>query len=375
MFTIIGNNFTFYAFWAEIALKFMDTKIILGIETSCDDTSAGLVNADREVLSNVVASQVDLHTRYGGIVPEIASRQHIIDIRPVVNEALRIAGVNLDDVAAVAVTYGPGLAGSLLVGINFAKGLVAATGKPLIAVNHLEGHFSATWAINDKYGGAETKILKDLINRQIPILGLLVSGGHTELVIINNPLDFVLIGETRDDAAGEAFDKVARILGLRYPGGPEIERVAETVDETFSLPRAWLRGTDDFSFSGLKTAVLTRARKDGIYPSDCSSRDPVLVAKLAKAFQESVIDVLVTKTMDAASRVGSGAIILAGGVAANGPLREELTRRSNLPVLIPPVSLCTDNGAMIALSGLARFETGQSTSFDLDVQPDLRLGA
>ena len=353
----------------------MGIELVLGIETSCDETAAGLVDGGRNVLSNIVATQVDLHTRYGGIVPEVASRQHVIDIQPVVREALESAGARLGDVSAIAVTNGPGLAGSLIVGVNFAKGLAAAAGKPLVGVNHLEGHLSAAWARLGEYGAAESEALDSVLGSGAPIMCLLVSGGHTELVVMTGPNRFELIGETRDDAAGEAFDKAARVLGLRYPGGPEIQRLAESARETEPLPRAWLPGTDDFSFSGIKTAVLNRARREGIYPPPDGGPDYEKAASLARAFQDAVIDVLVTKTLAAADRRGCGAIVLAGGVAANGPLRERLRQKSSVPVVIPPVPLCTDNGAMIALGGLARLSEGRVSGWDLDVMPGLRVGA
>ena len=345
---------------------------ILGIETSCDETSIGVVDGDGRVLANVVATQVDIHARYGGIVPEVASRQHVLDIRPVCEQAVVDAGIDWGEIDAVAATHGPGLAGSLIVGLNFAKGLAATLGVPLVGVNHMDGHVYGAWARTED---RDLEPFQDLVGEQ-PIMCLVVSGGHTELVLLEGHGKFRLLGETRDDAAGEAFDKAARVLGLRYPGGPEIQRVAENAPDAEPLPRAWMRGTDDFSFSGLKTAVLNRARSLGIYPPDASGEpaDPEVVAGIAKAFQDSVVDVLVTKTIAAAKRENCAGIVLVGGVAANGPLRETLVKKSPLPVSIPPFNLCTDNGAMIAMSGLVNYRNGRRDDFDLDVIPSLRIG-
>ena len=345
---------------------------ILGIETSCDETSIGIVDGDGRVLANVIATQIDLHARYGGIVPEVASRQHVLDIRPVCEQAIEDAGLDWGDIDAVAATHGPGLAGSLIVGLNFSKGLSAALGVPFIGVNHMDGHVYGAWARTEDH---DLEPFQELVGEQ-PIMCLVVSGGHTELVLLEGHGKFRLLGETLDDAAGEAFDKVARVLGLRYPGGPEIQRVAEGAPETDPFPRAWMRGTDEFSFSGLKTAVLTRARELGIYPPNGvdGGADPDVVAGLAKAFQDSVVDVLVTKTTAAAKRENCAGIVLVGGVAANGPLRQTLTDKSPLPVAIPPFKLCTDNGAMIAMSGLVNFRNGRRDDWDLDVIPSLRIG-
>jgi N6-L-threonylcarbamoyladenine synthase len=345
---------------------------ILGIETSCDETSVGVVDGDGRVRANVISTQIDLHARYGGIVPEVASRQHVLDIRPVCEQAIVDAGIDWGDIDAVAATHGPGLAGSLIVGLNFSKGLSAALGVPLVGVNHMDGHVYGAWARTPDH---DLEPFQDLVGER-PIMCLVVSGGHTELVLLEGHGKFRLLGETRDDAAGEAFDKAARILGLRYPGGPEIQRVAEGAPETEPLPRAWMRGTDEFSFSGIKTAVLNRARKLEIYPKlpTDDKADPQVVAGLARAFQDSVVDVLVTKTITAATRENCAGIVLVGGVAANKPLRETLVRKSPLPVAIPPFELCTDNGAMIAMSGLVNFRNGRRDDWDLDVVPSLRIG-
>ncbi len=356
---------------------------ILGIETSCDETSVGIVDGNGRVLANVIATQVDIHARYGGIIPEIASRQHILDIRPVCEQAVRDAGIDWGEIDAIAATHGPGLAGSLIVGLNFAKGLSASLDVPLVGVNHMDGHVYAAWAlppipdveITAGAGEVGLKSFQEEIGKK-PIMCLVVSGGHTELVLLVGHGKFRLLGETRDDAAGEAFDKVARVLGLRYPGGPEIQRVAEGAPEIEPFPRAWMRGTDEFSFSGLKTAVINRARSLGIYPRENPDQkiDPVVVAGMARAFQDSVVDVLVTKTIAAAVREGCAGIVLVGGVAANGPLRETLAAKSPLPVAIPPFKLCTDNGAMIAMSGLVNYRNGRRDGWDLDVIPNLRIG-
>lgn len=353
--------------------------IVLGIETSCDETAAGVVNGDGNVLANTVATQVDVHSRYGGIVPEVASRQHIIDIRPVVQAALEEARTNWSSVDAIAVTHGPGLAGSLIIGVNFAKGLAAGTGIPLVGVNHLEGHIYAAWARAEQGAPAcgdrpDADLLDGVLASGNPVMCLLVSGGHTELVLMSGYGRFELIGQTRDDAAGEAFDKAARVLGLRYPGGPEIQRVAAKGAESHPFSRAWMPGTHDFSFSGIKTAVLNRARREGIYPHPAGGVHEDAVALLARAFQESVVDVLVTKTLAAAEKFGCGAVVVAGGVAANRLLREEFRSRSGLPVVIPPISLCTDNGAMIAMAGLKSFESGRRDGWGLDVEPGLGIG-
>ena len=367
--------------------------MILGIETSCDETAAGIVDDDGRLLANVVASQADIHARYGGIVPEVASRQHIRDVQAVVETALEHANLRWSQIDAIAVTNGPGLAGSLMVGVNYAKGAASSAAKPLIGVNHLVGHVMAAFIRipNDLFGHAHTD--NRIADTHEPVadalanLGdsaamcLIVSGGHTELVLAEKDgtfLKFNLIGETRDDAAGEAFDKAARAIGLPYPGGPAIQNAAETVrdNDVEPLPRAWLHGSHEFSFSGLKTAVLNRARRENIYqhPESETEPDATTVANIAKAFQDSVIDVLVTKTIRAAEEFDCSAIVLVGGVAANRPLRETMTRTSPLPVVTPPIPLCTDNGAMIARAGLDSYISGARDSFELDVIPSLRIG-
>jgi N6-L-threonylcarbamoyladenine synthase len=323
---------------------------ILGIETSCDETAAAVVEDGVSILSNQIASQVEIHARYGGVVPEVASRQHILAIIPILKQAMAKAKVTWSDINGIAATFGPGLAGSLLVGVNVAKAIALAHGLPVTGVNHLEGHIYANWLTDGSI--------------DFPLVCLIVSGGHSDLVLMKGHGDYVLLGRTRDDAAGEAFDKAARILGLGYPGGPAIERAAGEGTASIQLPRAWLKGTNDFSFSGIKTALL-RLAEDGKISSQ---------ADAAASFQEAVIDVLVTKTVAIAKELRVKQILLAGGVAANELLRQWLVKNSPLPVLIPPPVLCTDNAAMIAACGYYRFKAGKIDSLDLDVIPSLKLG-
>ena len=362
--------------------------MILGIETSCDETAAGIVDADGCLRANIVASQAEIHSQYGGIVPEVASRQHIRDINAVVDAALQEARCGWDDIDVVAATNGPGLAGSLLVGVNFAKGAAAASGTTFITVNHLVGHVMAAFIkLQDATSVAQPTTRDDVTvdgRADSRYMALIVSGGHTELVVMQGSLDagfeFRLIGETRDDAAGEAFDKAARTLGLGYPGGPAIQSAAEDADpgHGIRLPRAWLGGGSEFSFSGLKTAVIEVARAHGIDgpdPDTCDDKRQT-VAAIAHEFQASVVEVLVTKTIRAAHDHSCEGIVLVGGVAANRPLRERLIADSPLPVLVPPISLCTDNGAMIAMAGRQKMISGAASEseFDADVIPSLRIG-
>jgi N6-L-threonylcarbamoyladenine synthase len=326
--------------------------VILGIETSCDETAAAIVVDGRYVESNVVASQDDVHRETGGVVPEIASRLHLRSIGPVVERALEEAGRDWGHIDLVAVTHGPGLAGALLVGLNTAKALSFARGLPLLGVNHLEGHVYANWLV-------------DQVEPRFPLVCLIVSGGHSDLVLMREHGKYVRLGRTLDDAAGEAFDKAARMMGLGYPGGPAVQEAAEGGDPArYALPRAWLRPSWDFSFSGLKTAVLRTVRETG---------ESLAVADLAASFQEAVVDVLATKTVETAREHGAQSIALAGGVAANLPLRARLRQLSEVPVLIPPVRLCTDNAAMIAAAAHFRFEAGARSSLDLDVFPVLPI--
>jgi N6-L-threonylcarbamoyladenine synthase len=332
---------------------------VLGIETSCDETAVAVVAGGRRILSNVVASQVQLHARYGGVVPELASRQHVEALVPALDEALERAACRLRDIDAVAVTFGPGLAGALLAGVNFAKALAFARSLPLVAVNHLEGHLYAAWLHADGEPEQEAPVF--------PALALIVSGGHSDVVLIEGHGRYRRLGETVDDAAGEAFDKVARLLGLGFPGGPAVDRLAATATGvSLRLPRARLDRPYDFSFSGLKTKVLRIVRgEEGTSPG---------APELAAAFQESVVDSLVTKAVQAARDHGAGRILLTGGVAANSLLRSSLAERSPVPVLAPAPALCTDNGAMIAACGYQRLLAGETAALDLDVAPGLRIG-
>ncbi len=338
---------------------------ILGIETSCDETAVSVVEDGRFILSNVIASQVDMHARYGGVVPEVASRQHVLEMTPALEETLGRAGLDWGGVDCIAVTNGPGLAGALLVGVNTAKALALATGLPLMGVNHLEGHVYANW-LEDADPESEAGF---------PLTCLIASGGHTDLLLMEGHGLYTLLGRTRDDAAGEAFDKAARILGLGFPGGPEVQRAAVDAAGEFTLPRAWLRGTHDFSFSGLKTALLHQARDLGVYPpKDDAPPDARLVREMAAAFQTSVADVMAAKTLEAARAYDAKGVMLGGGVAANSQLRQSLRERSDLPVFIPSPALCTDNGAMIASCAWFRREPGGGDGWDMDVHPSLRLG-
>jgi N6-L-threonylcarbamoyladenine synthase len=320
---------------------------VLGIESSCDETAAAIVEDGQWILSNQVASQVEIHARYGGVVPEVASRQHVLAVIPIIRQAIdRVLTGRID---AVAVTQGPGLAGSLLVGVSVAKAIALAKDIPLIGVNHLEAHIYANWL-----GGS---------NPEFPLLCLIVSGGHTDLVYMENHGIYSLIGQTRDDAAGEAFDKAARILNLGYPGGPAIDKAARTGVPTLEFPRSWLPGTFDFSFSGLKT-FLYRQAEDG-----CISD----VNNAAASFQLAVVDVLVTKTVAAARQWPVKQILLSGGVAANKSLRDALKVKSPVPVLAPSPDFCTDNAAMVAACGYFKLKQGCVNSLDMDIIPDLKL--
>jgi N6-L-threonylcarbamoyladenine synthase len=325
---------------------------ILGIETSCDETAIGVVADGVRLFSSVVASQVELHATYGGVVPELASREHVGAVIPVLDEALSRAGCTMGEIDGVAATYGPGLAGALLVGWNFAKALAFAHGKPLIPVNHLEGHIYAAWLDREEQA-------------EFPALVLIVSGGHSDVVLMEAHGKYRRLGQTVDDAAGEAFDKVARLLGLGFPGGPAIDRLArEAPKASLKLPRAKLDRPYDFSFSGLKTKVQQIVRGE----------DPPDTAELAAAFQESVVDSLVTKAVAAADEHEVRQVILSGGVAANSALRVELAERARMPVLVPPPALCTDNGAMIAACGYYRLQAGDLAKLDADVAPGLVIG-
>ena len=359
----------------------LEETVILSVESSCDETGIAVIRGGREILSNVVASQTALHAASGGIVPEVAARAHLRWIVPVLDQALGDADVAVDDVDAVAVTQGPGLAGSLLVGLNFAKTLAWIHDKPLVGVNHLEGHLYAAWLRDLGPQAAQPE------EPVFPLVALIVSGGHTFLVEMPDHLTYRLLGQTVDDAAGEAFDKVGRLLGLSYPGGPAISRAAEAATRhDAAFPRAWLGDSYDFSFSGLKTAArrtIDEARageglptgRDAAHEPDARLSD-ASTAELAWGFQDAVVDVLVTKTMRAALATGARSIVLGGGVAANGALRTRLAGEAEargLPLIVPRPALCTDNGAMIGAAGARRFATGERSGLDLDARPSLPL--
>ena len=329
---------------------------ILAIETSCDETACAIIENGRALLASTVASQMDIHARYGGVFPEVASRQHVLSIIPVVEQTLVQSSLTLKDIDALAVTRGPGLAGSLVVGMNMAKGLALGLGLPLVGVNHLEGHIYSPWV----YNAGESIPAEP----QFPLMALLVSGGHTELNLMTDHLTYKRLGSTLDDAAGEAFDKVARLLGLPYPGGPSIQKSAEGGDPTrFKFPRARLENPYDFSFSGLKTAVLYEVnalkKKSSMLP----------VEDLAASFQATVVDTLFKKTMQAARDHHAKEILVAGGVSANRALRQAFQNQTEIKVHIPAFSLCTDNAAMIAAAGYFRYVLGHVSSLDMDVQP------
>lgn len=333
---------------------------ILAIETSCDETAAAVVENGRTILSSVIASQADLHAKYGGVFPEVASREHVRTIYAVVDETLQKAHISLKDVDALAVTRGPGLAGSLVVGLNAAKGLALASSLPLIGVNHLEGHLYAAWL--DPEDGTRHK------PPEFPLVALLVSGGHTELLRMDGHLNYQRLGWTVDDAAGEAFDKVARLLDLPYPGGPAIQKAARDGNPAaFAFPRAKMDGTLNFSFSGLKTAVMREIR------SLTLGHKPVPVGDIAASFQAAVVDVLYAKTIAAAEATGAKHIVLSGGVSANAVLREVFLRDDRFTIHIPPVIYCTDNAAMIGAAGYYRYVMGITDGLEMDVEPNWKL--
>lgn len=383
--------------------------LVLGIESSCDETGAALVRDGRHLLSNVVASQVEIHDRYGGVVPEVASRQQLASIIPVIELALEQAACSWENIDAIGATYGPGLAGSLLVGLTAGKALSLAHDIPFIGINHLEAHIYANWLYRgDEASPHEISTAVDQVYQEndpiFPLICLVISGAHSELVLVREHGHYELLGRTRDDAAGEAFDKVARILGLGYPGGPAIQLAAQQAEEelrqqnkpvvmartAYRLPRAWLRGTYDFSFSGLKTAVLhlaegatekTRTTREVSKQVSQYTRMGVQqgiqnVNLLAASFQEAIVDVLAVKTRMAAQEYHVKQVVLAGGVAANIRLRARLEQELD-PLHIrlgyPPIKFCTDNAAMIASAAFFHIQRGEHHNFDLDVQPGLSL--
>lgn len=337
----------------------MRNTIILGIETSCDETSAAVVADGRDIISNIIASQIPVHQKYGGVVPEIASRKHVELITSVIQEALNEAKITFTDVTAVAVTYGPGLVGALLVGVSAAKALAYTLDVPLVGVNHIESHIYANFLADP--------------NLEFPLVCLVVSGGHTDLVYIEKHGDFQLVGRTRDDAAGEAFDKVARAAGLGYPGGPLIDRLAERGDpKAIEFPRAYLESDSlDFSFSGLKSAALNYLNKSSMKGQEVNT------ANLAASFQQAVVDVLTDKVLAAAARFKVTTVLLAGGVASNSGLRQQLTAKANvlgIHVAYPPPVLCTDNAAMVACAGYFKFKRGDLAPLSLNAAAGLKLG-
>jgi N6-L-threonylcarbamoyladenine synthase len=331
-------------------------NLVLGIETSCDETSAAVVAGGTKCLSNVISSQMEVHRRFGGVVPEVASRRHVERITLIIEQALLEAGVTLKDLDAIAVTQGPGLVGALLIGVAAGKALSFSTGIPLVGVHHIAGHIYANHLIEPL---------------QFPLVALVVSGGHTELIYMEKHNQFTRLGQTRDDAAGEAFDKVARLLDLPYPGGPQIDRLAAQGSPSYDLPRAWLEPDSfDFSFSGLKSAVMQLIQKAQ------QKNEPLIQADLAASFQQAVIDVLVEKAIRAVQHTGVKRLLLAGGVSANSGLRIRLSQRCDqegICLQIPPLDLCTDNAAMIAAAGTYQFLDGKFADLTLNADPNLPL--
>ena len=334
----------------------MDNQYILAIETSCDETAAAIIKNGSEIVSNVVSSQIDSHKRFGGVVPEIASRHHVEQITLVIEEALQKANMEPSDLTAVAVTEGPGLVGALLIGINAAKAFAFANSLPLVGVHHIAGHIYANQLVQPM---------------EFPLLALVVSGGHTELIYMREHGHFEVIGETRDDAAGEAYDKVARVLNLPYPGGPHIDRLANASTEAVPFPRVWLEeGSYDFSFSGLKSAVIN-------YKHNMDQRGEEIVPEhVAKGFQDSVVEVLTAKTVRAAREYKVKQVIAAGGVSANKGLRtslEEAFKKENIPLYVPPLNLCTDNAAMIGAAASFMVRAGITSNLAMNGKPGLEL--
>jgi|UniRef100_UPI003FEEC2DA N6-L-threonylcarbamoyladenine synthase len=329
----------------------MKDIIILGIESSCDETSVAIVKNGREVLSNVINTQISIHELYGGVVPEIASRNHVENISPVMKEALKEANIKIDDVDGIACTYGPGLVGALLVGVSYAKALSYAANKPLIGVNHIQGHIAANYIT-----------YKDL---KPPFLTLLISGGNTQLVLVKDYTEFEILGKTRDDAVGEAFDKIARVIGLGYPGGPKMDKLAQDGTPNIDLPKVHIEGLD-FSFSGLKTAIINLHHKT----PDINKAD------LAASFEKDVAEILLDNTKKAVKETNINKIALAGGVSANSYIRKafkELEEKEDIKVYYPELKLCTDNAAMIASAGYYNFLKGNFSDLKLNAVPNLKL--
>ena len=330
----------------------MKDVLILGIESSCDETSVSVVKNGREVLSNVINSQIKIHEQYGGVVPEIASRSHVEVINNVMKMALKEANITIDDIDAIAVTKGPGLVGALLVGVSYAKGLSYATGKPLIGVNHIEGHIAANYITN-----------KDL---KPPFLCLIISGGHTHLVEVKDYNDMNILGKTRDDAIGEAFDKVARVVGLGYPGGPKVDKLAKEGTANIELPITHLDNMD-FSFSGIKTAIINLNHKD----------PTINKADLCASFENAATTMLINNVNKAIKETGIKTVVLAGGVSANSYIRasfDKLSKKENLKIYYPELILCTDNAAMITAAGYYNYIEGKRSDLKLNAVPNLKLG-
>ena len=328
--------------------------IVLSIESSCDETAAAVVKNGREVLSNIIATQIDIHKRYGGVVPEIASRNHVDCISNVINEALEAANMKLEDIDLVAATYGPGLVGALLVGLSTAKAMAFSANKPFLGVHHIEGHIAANYVTH-----------KDL---EPPYICLVVSGGHSNLVYVKDYTEFEILGRTRDDAVGEAFDKVSRVIGLEYPGGPKIDKLAKEGTPTYKLPKTFFEDSLDFSFSGIKTAVINLVHKEG---------DNIRVPDLCASFEEAITDVLLSNLLKACELKGTNKVALAGGVSANSYLRSRLDKMgedNNLKIYYPELKLCTDNAAMIGAAAYYDYINGKTSGWDLNAVPYLKLG-
>lgn len=337
----------------------MKDLIVIGIESSCDETSCAVIKNGREVLSNIISSQIDIHKKFGGVVPEVASRKHVEVISNVVKEAIEKANISFEDIDIIAATYGPGLVGALLVGLSYAKGLALSLNKPFVGVNHIEGHIAANYIAHKQL--------------EPPYLCLIVSGGHTHLVLVKDYTEFEVLGRTRDDAAGEAYDKVARALGLGYPGGPLIDALAKEGDEyAVDFPKAYLEDESfDFSFSGLKSAVLNYLNKMQMTGKEINRED------VAASFQRAVVEILTEKAIIAAKKYKMNTICLAGGVAANSKLRDTLEKeckKEGINFYYPPISLCTDNAAMIASAGYFNYKAGLVSNLGLNAYPSLKIG-